>query len=58
MYPEASKHSGIRDCFGLGMATVLSTQTETLGSRNEETCSRCEAVILVIDFIMSNNVEN
>ena len=38
-YPEVSKHSGIRDCFGSGMATVPSTQTETLGSRNEETCS-------------------
>jgi hypothetical protein len=30
---------GIRDCFGSGMATVPSTQTETLDSRNEETCS-------------------
>jgi hypothetical protein len=33
-YPEVSKHSGIRDCFGSGMATVPSTQTETLDSRN------------------------
>ena len=40
-YPKVSKHSGIRDCFGTEMATVTvpSTQTETLGSRNEETCS-------------------
>jgi hypothetical protein len=38
-YPEVSKHSWIRDCFGSGMATVPSTQTEMLGSRNEETCS-------------------
>jgi hypothetical protein len=38
-YPEVSKHSGIRDCFGSGMTTVPSTQTETLDSRNEETCS-------------------
>ena len=38
-YPEVSKHSGIRDCFGSGMATVPSTQTEMLDSRNEETCS-------------------
>jgi hypothetical protein len=29
-----SKHSGIRDCFGSGMATVPWTQTETLDSRN------------------------
>jgi hypothetical protein len=28
-YPEVSKHSGIRDCFGSGVATVHSTQTET-----------------------------
>jgi hypothetical protein len=34
-----SKHSGIRDCFGSGMATVPLTQIETLDSRNEETCS-------------------
>jgi hypothetical protein len=34
-----SKHSGIRDCFGSGMATVPSTQTQALDSRNEETCS-------------------
>jgi hypothetical protein len=33
-YPEVSKHSGIRDCFGSGMATVPSTQIETLDSRN------------------------
>jgi hypothetical protein len=26
-YPEVSKHSWIRDCFGSGMATVPSTQT-------------------------------
>ena len=38
-YPDVSKHSGIRDCFGSGMATVPSTQTATLDSRNEETCS-------------------
>jgi hypothetical protein len=38
-YPKVSKHSGIRDCFGSGMATVPSTQTETLDSWNEETCS-------------------
>ena len=38
-YHEVSKHSGIRDCFGSGMATLPSTQTETLDSRNEETCS-------------------
>ena len=38
-YPEVSKHSGIRDRFGSGIATVPSTQTETLDSRNEETCS-------------------
>ena len=38
-YPEVSKHSGIRDGFGSGMATTPSTQTETLDSRNEETCS-------------------
>jgi hypothetical protein len=38
-YPEVSKHSGIRDCFDSGMATVPSTQTETLDSWNEETCS-------------------
>ena len=33
-YPEVSKHSGIRDCFGSGMVTVPSTQIETLDSRN------------------------
>jgi hypothetical protein len=33
-YPEVSKHSGIRDRFGSGMATVPSIQTETLHSRN------------------------
>jgi hypothetical protein len=33
-YPEVSKHSGIRDCFGSGMATVPSIQTETLDSQN------------------------
>jgi hypothetical protein len=38
-YPEVSKHSGIRDCFGSGMETVPSTQTETLDSWNDETCS-------------------
>ena len=38
-YPDVSKHSGIRDCFGSGMATVPSTPTATLDSRNEETCS-------------------
>ena len=38
-YPEVSKHSGNSDCFGSGMATVPSTQTETLDSRNEEACS-------------------
>ena len=32
-YPEVSKHLGITDCFGSGMATVPSTQTETLDSR-------------------------
>ena len=37
-YPNVSKHSGIRDSFGSGMATIPSTQTETLDSRNEETC--------------------
>ena len=61
-YPEVSKHSGIRDCFGSGMATVPSTQTETLDSRILgdvfRNCTGCEAVILVIDFIMSNIVEN
>ena len=38
-YPDVSKHSGIRDCFGSGMATGPSTPTATLDSRNEETCS-------------------
>ena len=38
-YPKVPKHSGIRNCFGSGMATLPSTQTETLDSRNEETCS-------------------
>ena len=33
-YPEVSKHSGIRDCFASGMATVPSIQTEMLDSRN------------------------
>jgi hypothetical protein len=37
-YHEVSKHSGIKDCFGSEMATLPSTQTETLDSRNEETC--------------------
>ena len=36
-YPKASKHSGIRDCFDSRMATVPSTQAETLGSWNEDT---------------------
>ena len=36
---KVSKHSGIRDCFGSGMATVPSTPTATLDSRNEEKCS-------------------
>jgi hypothetical protein len=31
-YPEVSKHSGIRDCFGSGMAIVPSMQNQTLDS--------------------------
>ena len=38
-YPVVSKHSGIRDCFGSGMATVPSTQIETLDSQNWQTFS-------------------
>ena len=37
-YPKVSKHSGIMDGFGSGMAKLPSTQTETLDSRNKETC--------------------
>jgi hypothetical protein len=60
-YHEVSKHSGIRDCFGSGMATLPSTQTETLDSRNEETCSGTVQDARRLDSlltIMNNNVEN
>ena len=61
-YPKVSKHSRIKDCFGSGMATVPSTQTETLDSRNEETCSGTvqEAMRLysLLTVLLVINVEN
>jgi hypothetical protein len=53
-YPKVSKHSRIRDCFGSGMATEPSTQTETEWGDVLGNCTGCEAVILVIDCVMSN----
>ena len=61
-YPKVSTHIRIKDCFGSGMATVPSTQTETRDSRNEETCSgtvqearRLYSLLTVLSVI---NVEN